>query len=73
MFLHLSVSHSVNGGLSASVHAGIHPPRQTPPQADTPHGQTHPWADTPQADTPGRHPPPSACWDTHPHAKCMIG
>ena len=44
MFLHLFVSHSVNGGVSASVHAGIHdfpwadtappgspPPRQTPP------------------------------------------
>ena len=35
MFLHLSLSHSVHGGgggvvVSASVHAGIHPPRQTP-------------------------------------------
>ena len=32
---------------------------QTPPR------QTSPWADTPRADTsPGRHPLPSACWDT---------
>ena len=28
MFLHLSVSHSVHGGGSASVHSGIHPPAQ---------------------------------------------
>ena len=44
MFLHLSVILST-GGMSASVHAGIHPPWQTPPWADT-----HPRADTPQAD-----------------------
>ena len=43
------------GGVSASVHAGIHTPIP---------GQTSPWADTPQADTlpgktpPGRHPLP---------------
>ena len=37
MFLHLSVSHSVHRGVSASVQAGIHPPpEQTPPGADTP-------------------------------------
>ena len=40
MFLHLSVSHSVHGGVvSAPFHAGIHPPRQTPPpppHTDTP-------------------------------------
>ena len=41
MFLHLSVSHSVHRG-STSVHAGIHPPGQTPPWADTPPGQTPP-------------------------------
>ena len=29
------------GGVSASVHAGIHPPGRHPP------GQTSPWADTP--------------------------
>ena len=41
---------------------------------------THPWTDTPrqtppQAYTPlGRHTPlPSACWNTHPHAQCMLG
>ena len=32
MFLHLSVSHSVHGGgVSVSVHAGIHPPGRHPP------------------------------------------
>ena len=50
-FLHLSVSHSVHGeGVSASVHAGIHPPGETP-QVDTP------WTDTPQADPPWADPP----------------
>ena len=65
-------------------HHGQTPPRQTP-QADTPNGQTPPWADTPL----GRHPPgqthpcpvhagihtplPSACWDTHTPAQCMLG
>ena len=57
MFLHLSVV-LFTGGVSASVHAGIHPPPlgthplplgRHPP---TP-GQTPPWADTPLA----RHPP----------------
>ena len=43
MFLHLSVILST-GGVSASVHAGIHPHGQTPPSH--PPGQT----------TPGRHP-----------------
>ena len=41
---------------SALMHAGIHPPEDTP-WADTPQADT-PWADTPRADTPpGRHPP----------------
>ena len=61
MFLHLSVSHSVHGGGSASVHAGIHPPGQTPPPGRHRPGQTHQppgrWADTPL---------PSTCWDTPP-------
>ena len=60
----------LQGRVSASVHAGIHPPDrhppgQTSPWADTPSGQTPPgqttpWADTPSpwADTPlGRHHP----------------
>ena len=59
MFLHLSVILSTGGGLSAPMHAGIHPPNRTP-WADTPSlgrhplpGQTPPpWADTPWADTP---------------------
>ena len=47
------------GEMSASVYAGIHPPGQTPPWADTPGrhplGQTPSWTDT----TPlGRHPSP---------------
>ena len=46
---------------------GRHPPGQNPPPADNP----------PRTDTPlrsvhaGIHPPPSACWDTHP-AQCML-
>ena len=37
MFLHLSASHSVHcgGGVSASVHAGMHRPEQTPPPQRT--------------------------------------
>ena len=53
MFLHLSVSHSVHGGVPAPVHAGIHP-LSRPPR------QTHPLGRRPnRADTPpiGRHPP----------------
>ena len=60
-------------GVSASVHAGIHPPNKQPP-GQTPLGQTPPWADTPYPvhagiHTPcpvyaGIHPLPSACWDT---------
>ena len=44
MFLHLSVSHSVHRGASASVHAGMH----TSTEADTPWKQTPPL----EADTP---------------------
>ena len=46
------------GGVSASVHAGIHPPWHTPPRTDTP------WANTPLGvDTPpgSKHPPPAQC------------
>ena len=39
--------------MSASVHAGIHPPSRHPPGADIPPEQTPPGADTPQS----RHPP----------------
>ena len=40
-------------GVSASVHAGIPPPEQTPPPgADTPQEQTPPRADTPLEQTP---------------------
>ena len=65
------VCHCVHRGVSASVHAGIHPLSRHPlPWADTP------WADTPGQTPPGqkhplgrntplgRHPPlHSACWD----------
>ena len=53
------------GGVSAPLHAGIHP---LGPEADTP------WADTPLPgacwDTP---PQSSACWDTHSPAQRMLG
>ena len=35
------------GGVSASVHAGIPPPEQTPPGADSPGADTPPGADIP--------------------------
>ena len=57
MFLHLSVSHSVNKGSVCQTPPGRHPPGRHP-QADTPR-QTpldrHPWTDTPIL---GRHPLP---------------
>ena len=69
MFLQASVI-LLTGGVSASVHAGIHPPEQTPPEwtppwsrhplgADTPPGADTPLgADTPWEQTPhSRHPP----------------
>ena len=50
------VCDSVNtGGVSASVHAGIPPPPEQTPRADTPPEQTPPRADTPPEQT---HPPP---------------
>ena len=71
MFLHLSVSHSVHRGASATPPGQTHPqgrdpPGQTRPWADTPlgrhaPGQTRPWADAPLWQTP---PLRSACWDT---------
>ena len=51
MFLHVSVSHSVHRGGSASVHAGIPPhppPRTSPPRAGTPRADPPP----PGADSP---------------------
>ena len=58
MFLHLSVSHSVHRG-SASVHAGIPPPRSRHPSgADTPWEQTPPEQTHPSPPPPGSiHPP----------------
>ena len=50
------VCHSVQGGVSVSVHAGIPLPQEetpTPPGADTPQEQT-PWEQTPPQ---SRHPP----------------
>ena len=60
--LHLSVSHSVHRGGSASVHAGIHPPTH-PPGSWHPHGSRHPpGTKHPPEQTPPsprtRHPPP---------------
>ena len=67
---------------------GRHPQADTPgadtPQANTPLGR-HPRGQAPPGGHPlGRHPPcpvhvgidtplPSACWDTHPPAQCMLG
>ena len=70
MFLQESVILSTEGGLSASMHVGIHPSKSRhplksrhPPRADTP---TPTAADTSQEQTPpkSRHEPPRA--DTHP-------
>ena len=68
---------SHGGGGSASVHAGIHSPRLTPPGRHAPLPSAcwdtrplgrHPPADTPRQTHPlGRHGPLlSACWDTRP-------
>ena len=74
MFLHLSVI-LFTGGVSASVHAGIHTllGRHTPGQ--TPLGQTHPWSrHPPPAHTPGQSPPPGQTppGQTPPPAQCML-
>ena len=63
IFSQACVKNSV-GGVSASVHAGIHPLGQTPPGQTHPLGRHHPQADTPQPVHAGIH--TSACWDTHP-------
>ena len=68
MFLHLSVILSTGRGVSASVHARIHPPpKSTPPEAHTPPLLKHtPWKHTlpeahPQVHThPRKHTPPEA-------------
>ena len=59
MFLHLSVNHSVHGGVftTHTLWADA-PPRQTPPGQTNPHGQT-------TQCMLGYTPLPSACWDTH--------
>ena len=51
--------HSGGGGVSALLHAGIHPPKQTPP----PVGQN----------PPGRHPPAQCILGYTPPAQCMLG
>ena len=57
MLLHLSVSHSVHGGVYLSMHWGRHPLADTPPGRHPPGryppGQKPRWADTPLV----RHPP----------------
>ena len=72
MFLHLSVSHFVQGGglpLVPGVGGGTdtalgrHPPGQTLPLGRQPPGQTPPWVDTPFPVHAGIHPLHSACWD----------
>ena len=75
---------SVHRGVSAPLHAGIHPPPADTPQADTPPRQTSPQADTPRADTPSGQTPLPAQWmlgydqqadGTHPigiHSCCWL-
>ena len=55
------VCHSVHGGVSASMHAGIPPQEQTPLQGADPPQSRHP----PRADTSREQTPPlcSACWE----------
>ena len=57
------------------LHAGIHPPGQVHPLGRYTPGRYTPPTGTPSRYTPlGHvHPLPSACWDTHPHAQCMLG
>ena len=64
---------SVHGGVSAPLHAGLHPPGQIPPpgrhppgrQPTPPPGRHSPLADTPCPVHAGIHTPLcSACWDT---------
>ena len=50
--LHLSVILFTGGWVSASVHAGIHPLGQTPPQKHTPQKHTAPRKHSPQKHTP---------------------
>ena len=77
MFLHLSVSHSVDRGVCQTPQADT--PPGGPSWADTPlgmcpHGQIPPGADSPQADTPlGRHPARQTLPRQTPPAQCMLG
>ena len=56
-------------GVSAPLHAGIHPLGRHPPGRH-PLGRHTPALPSACWDT---HPLPSACWDTHPHVQCMLG
>ena len=80
MFLHLSVSHSVQGGFAQCMLGYTHPQTDTPSWADT-----LSWTDTPRADTSlgrhplGRHPllgdPPSRCllqWTVRILLECIL-
>ena len=74
MFWQVSVY--LRGGVSASGPGGVSDTPLADPLGQTPPGKTPPWVDTPWANTPlGRQPPllPSACWDTHTPAQCMLG
>ena len=58
-YVFTSVCHSVHGGVSASVHAGIH----TPPGADTPRADTLPEQTPPgQGADPSGSRPPGGRW-----------
>ena len=82
MFLHLLVI-LFTGSVYPSMHWGRHTPlgQTHPPWPDTPVWAYTPPEQTPPSGqtTPGRHLPgqtsplPSACWDTHPPAQCMLG
>ena len=83
MFLHLSVSHSVDRGIWQTPQAdtpsrrtllGRHPTWQMPPWADTPWSRQPPGRHPLQPNTPlGRHPARQTLPRQTPPAQCMLG
>ena len=60
--------------ITPPLHPGRHPPGRHPPLGRHSIGQTTPGLTPPCPVHAGIHTPlPSACWDTHPPAQCMLG